>query len=145
MKTRRWYISLAALGLLTVALPAQPPAEHGHYDAAAEITIKGTVEEVNAVSHARMRGTHLTVQADGNATEVALGPTNFLKRKDFTFAKGDTVEVTGAKATMHGKELLVAREVTRGGKTLILRDKDGVPEWAGAGGGRRHEHCCSKP
>lgn len=145
MKTRRWYIDLAALGLLTVTLSAQPPAEHDHYDAATEITIKGTVKQVNAVSHARMRGTHLTVQTDGNATEVALGPTNFLKRKGFTFAKGDAVEVTGAKATMHGKELLIAREVTRGDKTLTLRDKDGVPEWAGARGGQRHEHCCSKP
>jgi hypothetical protein len=35
---------------------------------------------------------------------------------------------------MAGKEVVFAREITKDGKTLVLRNAQGVPEWSG---GRR--------
>ncbi len=61
----------------------------------------------------------------------------FVSDKGFSFAKGDAVEVTGSKVTLTGKEYVIAREVVKDGKTLTLRDKNGIPEWAGQGKGRR--------
>ncbi|HVY94413.1 MAG TPA: hypothetical protein VHA14_16745, partial [Bryobacteraceae bacterium] len=54
----------------------------------------------------------------------------------FKFAKGDSVEITGSKVTMNGEEWIIAREVTKDGKTLTLRDKDGNPKWSGGMMGR---------
>ena len=59
-----------------------------------------------------------------------LGPSNFIADKGFSFAKGDEVEVTGSKVTVGGGESLIAREITKGGKTLVLGDKTGKPEWS---------------
>ena len=47
------------------------------------------------------------------------------------------MEVTGSKVTVSGKEYVVAREVVKDGKTLTLRDKTGIPAWAGQRGKRR--------
>ena len=66
--------------------------------------------------------------------EVRLGPTTFLEKEKFTFAKGDQIEVTGSKVKIEGADALIAREVKKGGKTLTLRDAQGVPAWSG---GRR--------
>jgi len=102
------------------------------YDPATETTFNGTVEETKAVPHGgMMAGMHLRVKVDDQVKEVMLGPSNFMITKGFTFAKGDSIEVTGSKVTMGGTEYIVAREVVKDGKTLTLRDKNGVPEWAG--------------
>ena len=79
------------------------------------------------------KGTHLTVKTAQGNLEVMTGPTKFLSSKGFTFAKGDEVEITGSKVTMHGTEPFIAREVVKGGKTTTLRDKTGKPEWSGRG------------
>jgi DNA/RNA endonuclease YhcR with UshA esterase domain len=60
-----------------------------------------------------------------------LGPTNFLTQKGFTFAKGEQIEVTGSSVKYNGADAVIAREVKKGDKTVTLRDKKGVPEWAG--------------
>jgi hypothetical protein len=101
------------------------------YDPATETTVRGEVEKVTEPARGRMSGTHLFVKADGAVFEVALGPAAFVRGKGFAFAAGDTVEVTGSKVTVSGKQYIVAREITKEGKTLTLRDKSGVPSWAG--------------
>jgi hypothetical protein len=106
------------------------------YDPATETTLKGTVEAVTQPTRGRMMGTHLTVKAGEESCEVMLGPSKFINSKGFSFVKGDSVEIKGSKVTMDGKEHVIAREVVKDGKTLTLRDKNGVPEWAGRGKGR---------
>jgi hypothetical protein len=76
----------------------------------------------------------LIVKTDKETLEVHLGPTAFLEKEKFTFAKGDQIEVTGSKVKIEGADALIAREVKKGGKTLTLRDAQGVPAWSG---GRR--------
>jgi DNA/RNA endonuclease YhcR with UshA esterase domain len=105
------------------------------YNPANETTVKGTVEEVKTVTGRHgWNGTHLTLKAENKTFDVHLGPASFLKEQGFSLAKGDEIEVTGATTESGGSEALIAREVKKGGKTLVLRDAQGIPKWSG---GRR--------
>lgn len=128
-------VLMIAATVLTLAA-ASALAQGGMYNPATETTVKGTVEEVRRVSGPRggPGGTHLILKTDKETLEVRLGPTTFLEKEKFTFAKGDQIEVTGSKVKIEGADALIAREVKKGGKTLTLRDAQGVPAWSG---GRR--------
>jgi len=143
-------LAAATLVVSVVLTSAQGPNARKNmrmYDPATEMTLKGTVEAVTQPTRGQMMGTHLTVKAGDETQEIMLGPTRFIKSKDFSFAKGDSVEVTGSKVTMGGTGYVIAREVIKDGKTLTLRDKSGTPQWAGSGMGRgaannHHHHSC---
>lgn len=130
-----------AMLLAAVLAAAQSPTPQNMmrmYDPATETNVKASVEEVKQIQHGRgMTGTHLMVKTGDETKEVMLGPSNFVTSKGFTFAKGDSIELTGSKVTMGGADYIVAREVVKDGKTLTLRDKNGVPEWAGMRMGKR--------
>lgn len=130
---------IAALALFAASwVAAQGPmrccAQGGvpRYDTSTEATLAGTVEEVKQLSHMRMAGTgtHLMLKTNKETIEVLLGPTNFLASNQFTFAKGDQVEVTGSRVKFGDGEAIVAREVKKGNKTLTLRDAKGIPQWS---------------
>jgi hypothetical protein len=106
------------------------------YDTATETTIKGTVDAVSEPSCGQMMGTHLIIKAADSTTEVMLGPAKYVGDQGFSFAKGNSIQVTGSKMTMCGREFIIAREVVKDGKTLTLRDKTGRPKWAGQMGPR---------
>ncbi|MGB6947222.1 MAG: hypothetical protein WBE37_32785 [Bryobacteraceae bacterium] len=99
------------------------------YDVSTETTITGTVQDVLRPQHGRMMATHLTVNTTTETIEVHLGPSDFIANAGFSFAKGDSVRVLGSIVMMDAGEFLIAREVTKDGKTLILRDKMGQPLW----------------
>ena len=134
----------AALSLLGIAMlvitttsMAQPPAWAGggncvsNYDPRAEVTMKATVEDVTQVAGKRgWNGTHLTVSGEGGTIEVHLGPSNYIEKQQFSFAKGDQIEVTGSKVKFEGTEVVLARQITKDGKTLILRNEQGIPNWS---------------
>lgn len=101
------------------------------YNPFTEITVTGTVEEVQQRTRGSgWGGTHLTLKTEQGTLDVHLGPSSFLAEKQFTFAKGDQLEVTGSKMLYAGGEALVARIVKKGDKTLTLRDASGVPLWS---------------
>ena len=141
MKTFIKSMSLA-LGamLLSVALASAQTPKAGKagrmYDPATETTFKGTIEAVTQNARGQMMGTHLTLNAGQETRDVMLGPSSFITSNGFSFAKGDSIEVTGSKIAMDGAEYVVAREVVKDGKTLTLRDKSGTPRWSGGGKGR---------
>lgn len=116
------------------------------YDPATVVTVKGTVQEVqegmmrsgqmgqmNQSAQTGQRrprgGMHLTLKTDTGSFNVLVGPAQFVKDKDFTFAKGDEVTVTGSKVKFNGSDAIIAREIKKGDKTLTLRDEKGVPAW----------------
>jgi DNA/RNA endonuclease YhcR with UshA esterase domain len=131
-----------------IAQPGQGPGRGMgmgpmHYDKSTEVTVKGTVEAVltqqgsmpnmpNMPMHMG-GGTHLTLKTDAGNVDVALGPTNWLAEKKYVFAKGDEIEVIGSSTSMNGQKTIVAREVTKGGSKMTLRDANGVPAWSGRG------------
>jgi hypothetical protein len=132
---------IALLTLMTTAVLAQgrgPGKGVPNYDPKTEVTVKGTIEDVQQhPGKGNWTGTHLILKTDSETFEVHVGPSAFVNQHQFSFAKGDTVEVTGSKVTIGGKEALLAREIIKDGKTLVLRNAQGVPEWSG---GRRRSN-----
>jgi hypothetical protein len=131
--------SIAILSALTLVftLPAAlaQPGYGGkrmarNYNPSAEMTIHGTVEDVQQYQRGRVPGIHLIVKSDAETYDVHLGPSTFVSNQGFTFAKGDQIEVLGAKVTTGTGNGLIAREVTKEGKKLTLRDATGRPMWA---------------
>ncbi len=132
-------LALLALLVLPFAYAQRGPGpgqQARMYNPANEKTVKGTVEEVNTITGRHgWNGTHLTLKTEGKSIDVHLGPAAFIKEKGFSFAKGDQIEVTGAKTEFGGSEAIIAREVKKGKKTLVLRNEQGIPQWSQ--GGRR--------
>lgn len=123
------------LTLMTMPLLAQnggPSKGMRNYDPKTEVTVKGTIENVQLqTGKGGWSGTHLILKADTAIIDVHVGPSSYIAQKQFAFAKGDTVVVVGSKVTISDKEALLAREITKDGKTLVLRNARGVPEWSG--------------
>jgi hypothetical protein len=121
------------LGVSTLAgaSSSQKAANTGpKYDSAAQIKIKGVVEDVKDTP-GELSGTHLTVKTDTGTVIVYVGPAEFLKDIDTSFKKGDQIEVIGAKNKGTDGEEVLAKEITVGSNTTTLRDESGIPVWAG--------------
>ena len=130
MKVRKFVFSIVLAALAAApSLVAQRPMMP-RYNPANETTLKGTIEEVRQVPHRMMTGIHLVVKTESGTEVVALGPRSFLDQSKFTFAKGDPVEVVGARSDFNGAPIVIAREVKKGDQTLALRDSQGVPKWS---------------
>ncbi len=133
-------LSLATTALLfAAAAMAQPRRGPGmgmpRYDKTTETTLHGTVEEVQShQGRVGGTGTHLLLKTDDGTVDVHLGPTNWLTDRKYEFAKGDHLQVLGSKVTIDGADAFIAREITKGDAKIVLRDENGIPEWAG---GRR--------
>lgn len=108
-----------------------------YYDGSSSTVIHGVVETVEANAYnCRWGATEVTLKADKDTYIVQLGPTPFLSQNNFNIAKGDELRVSGFKFTCQGTAFLIARDVSKGRKTLTLRNALGVPAWAGRGKGR---------
>jgi hypothetical protein len=107
---------------------AQPTPKAPEYDVAAEVTVRGEVIEIHeskvATDHP---GLHLILKNEDETLEIHACPVRFLKELEFSVAVGDTLSVTGSRPKKGS--VVVAREITKGQLSLILRDKRGVPNW----------------
>lgn len=101
------------------------------YNPSTEVTLKGTVVKVTQdTSPMGWTGTHLTLKTDTDTLDVHVGPSAFLTEKKFEIAAGDQVEVVGSKTKYEGADALLAREIKKGDKSLILRNPQGIPQWS---------------
>jgi hypothetical protein len=124
-------LTIAAVLLATTAGLGQKVKDTGpKYVAANEVKIKGVIEDIHEVP-GNFEGTHLVVKTDTGTVLVHVAPAAFLKEIDASFAKGDQVQVVGAKAPGTTEEEVLAREITVGTNTITLRDDKGAPAWAG--------------
>lgn len=126
-----WKIILIFVFVLAIPLAFAQKQSGPKYDKTAEVTVKGSVDEVKQ-PNGPDGDTHLILKTDKGPVEVCLCPAKFLSSLDMNFQKGDQLEVTGAKAKDKdavGTEVILVREIVKGGNTLILRDKDGGPVW----------------
>ena len=96
---------LAGIASLTFLLIASNAVAQGrqraaqgpmHYDVATETTVTGTVEEVNL---ARGQGTHVALKTENGTLALVLGPSWYQTEKKYELAKGDQLDVVGARAT----------------------------------------------
>ena len=105
------------------------PLEPG-YDTAKMVDVAATVTEVREVARgSAMAGIHLTVLAGAENLDVYVGPAEFVKVFEVTFAKGDKIHVIGSNVPFEDRTVVLAREITIGTVTLSIRDKDGSPLW----------------
>jgi hypothetical protein len=81
---------------------------------------------------AGMGGTHLKLTTKEGIVEVHLGPSAYLAEKKFTINKGDFLGIKGSLVKIDGIDAVIARELTKGKDTLLLRDANGIPLWSGA-------------
>ncbi|MDE3155394.1 MAG: hypothetical protein KGN76_09845 [Acidobacteriota bacterium] len=143
---KKWMVGtmfVVASAALAAAGLAQPPMGRGmgpgmRYDKAHEVTVTGTIEDVvQRTGMGRMAGgssgTHLMLKTETETLEVFVGPTTWLEQQKVTFTKGEAIEVTGAHTTFGQNAGLIAREIKMGGKTITLRNADGVPVWSRRG------------
>jgi hypothetical protein len=127
--------SITIVVLFVAALAAmaqQKPAAGPKYDLSAEITFKGTVDEVKEVPKSCLgqTGVHLIMLTDAGKVEVQVAPVDYLTFMNVTFAKGEVLKVVASKVMLDGNPLLLAREITRKGDDLVVvRDKTGAPAW----------------
>jgi hypothetical protein len=107
------------------------------YDSATTVDMMTVVADVREVPRGNpLSGSHLMVRLDSaketsETIDVYLGPANYLKDFEVTFAKGDRVQVIGSKVKYGGAPVVLARQVRRESTTLYLRDENGTPYWRG--------------
>lgn len=113
--------------------PASAPYAQ-HYDPHMITIFDGVITAVDRFTPAKgtSRGLLLKVLlADGTVRTVHLGPEWFVSESGFKFAKKDHITVTGARATIAKKPVVIAAKVELGDRLLVLRDARGVPLWRG--------------
>ena len=114
---------LASAALLAPATQAQSTQP--------ETTVTGTVVRVYRPGRpACLRGncgTRLRVQSGNEYVHVRVAPRGFLHRHQFGFHRGDQVTIAGWAGSGNG--VFVARRITRGHRSLVLRGPHGRPRW----------------
>jgi hypothetical protein len=132
MKSKRLSAILVLLAgcmlLVTSSLFAQKTGPA--YDFSKEVKLKGSIEEIKMVP-GDFEGVHVMLKTSSETILIHLAPEGFLKMLDFIATKGDSMEVTGCKITSEFGPEILAREVVSGNNSLTLRDKKGIPAWAG--------------
>jgi len=123
----------ALLAITAIPLTAQPAVEthplhfvgHG-YDKAHEVTINATINQMVTKHVAGSpAGLHLLVNGPEGLVDAHLGP--FMTRQTQSALRaGTAVQIVGAMETVHGKQYLLAREVTVGGRTITVRSSNGM-------------------
>ena len=119
---------LVFCALLAAQTPASAPRA---YDPAAEVTLGGIISGVVATNAPDGTvGVHLNLTTARNTSvKVHLGPAMFIGMNDASFFAEDQVLVTGSFVSHNGEIALWARTITKGTKTLTLRNQDGAPRW----------------
>jgi hypothetical protein len=103
---------------------SERPSSYG-YDKAHEITLNGTIQEVVAKSAAGTPvGMHLLVEAPQGTVDAHLGP--YMTREiQEALHTGTPVQIVGAMVTVRGKSYLLARQITFGGRMVVVRSENG--------------------
>ena len=100
------------------------------YDFQTTETLKGEIVSLDSFSSRRgFPGTHLMVQTDKETIEVHLAPSWFLAEQEFDLISQDKITVIGSRINVDGQDAIIAREIIKGDRTLVLRDGDGFPIW----------------
>ncbi|MFA5111595.1 MAG: hypothetical protein WC443_09330 [Desulfobaccales bacterium] len=103
-------------------------------------TVTGQVEKLEELSMGPGGGMGMKFQEARLKTEkgsllVHLGPAWYLDQQKFALKAGDTLKVTGSQVSLNNQPAIIAKEVDANGKTLKLRDDQGIPAWRGMGRG----------
>lgn len=103
------------------------------YDSKTIETLDGKVIRLdsNQSRIGTFQGTHLMMKTAQETIEVHVAPSWFLAEQDFDLAPKEKIVVIGSRINVDGKPAMVAREIKKGDRTLVLRDENGIPMWSG--------------
>ena len=124
-------LQLAAIALAATSAVSQAPPK---YDPATETTVKGTVGELKLVPPTGGKPIAYLVMKTGpdkekDTVQIFLCPKSFLDQLGIAFKADEMIEVKGSKVKQDGANLILAREMVKGGETLTFRFPDGKPAW----------------
>ena len=124
-------LQLAAIALVATSAFSQAPPK---YDPATETTVKGTVGELKLVPPTGGKPIAYLVTKTGpdkgkDTVQIFLCPKSFLDQMGIAFKTDEAIEVKGSKVKRNGADLILAREMVKGGETLTFRFPDGKPAW----------------
>jgi hypothetical protein len=122
---------LAAIALVATSAFSQAPPK---YDPATETTVKVTVEELKLVPPTGGKAIAYLVTKTGpdkekDAVQIFLCPKSFLDEMGIAFKADEAIEVKGSKVKQDGADLILAREMIKGGDTITFRFPNGKPAW----------------
>jgi hypothetical protein len=100
------------------------------YDSKTVETASGEVAAVGKYTPSgKPDGVRFTLKTDQGPIEVILGRGSYVEQQGLKFEPRDKVTVKGSRVAVAGKATIIAAEVTKGEKTLKLRDANGMPVW----------------
>ena len=95
------------------------------YDRANEITLVGTVEELVArPAPGSPPGLHLLISVSGQTIDAHVGPLCSRQNRE-SLKGGQPVQVIGVNENVHGKDVLLVRQLTFAGRTVTVRNERG--------------------
>ncbi len=98
------------------------------YDFQSEMKTKGPIDEVNLLPvGTRKDFTELVIKIGDDKIHIYVCPKPFEDEMGISFTKGDQIAVTGSKVKHDAADVVLAREVVKGGDTLMFRDAKGNP------------------
>lgn len=124
-------LQLAAIALVATPSFSQAPPK---YDAATEITVKGSFGELKLVPPTGGKPIAYLAMKTGpdkekDTVQIFLCPKSFLDEMGVAFKTDEAIEVKGSKVKQDGSDLILAREMVKGGDTLTFRFPGGKPAW----------------
>lgn len=113
---------------LTTLAAAQNISAPQRYDPSNEVTVQGTIVEVNNQATPRApRGMFLTLKTSNTTFQVHLGSPAGRAVREARFSAGQQVEVIGCIVNRHGTSVLLARQVRAGNTVHTFRTTRGFP------------------
>jgi hypothetical protein len=95
------------------------------YDPAREVTLVGTVQEfVTQHIAGSPMGLHVLISTSGKTVDAHIGPV-LSKQVQETLHVGELVQVVGVHQEVHGKDVLLARQLVYGGRQVMVRNERG--------------------
>ena len=131
VQIRSCILLFAPLTLVGTSAFSQAPPK---YDSASETTVTGAVSELKIVPPTGNRAVAYLLTKTGpdkekDTIQIFLCPKSFLEQMGISFKPDERVEVKGSKVKQDGADLILAREMVKGGETLTFRFPDGKPAW----------------
>ncbi|MEB3277942.1 MAG: hypothetical protein VKK42_03335 [Lyngbya sp.] len=95
-------------------------------------TVTGKVLQVDTWTQGEWQrgGVHVVLQTDNETIDLHLGPAWYINNQDIRIEPNDEIKVTATRvSSADGRAVMVASEITKGNKTITLRDEAGFPVW----------------
>lgn len=95
------------------------------YDASREVTVRGNVKGISV--HGKVpSGAHLLITTSQGLIDAHLGSFALRGSQPLSLRPGEQVSVVGVMTSIGGSQILLARTVSTGTKTFVIRNQHGA-------------------